>query len=193
MGQCLSLLQKLPDIFASVIPQGEADIPSAPPSTTTTPAAIADGPITHAYVSRMPDGDTLTCTYTAPDGQKASVRVRVFAIDCPETAQNFGLDAKQIGQALLLHKTVTLHPHTIDRYGRLVADVVTHTGINYSEYMLRKGAAWHYKAYDNSPVLAQLEIDARASRVGLWAFPRPQPPWDYRRRHRTRPRRQGDN
>ena len=78
----------------------------------------------------MPDGDTLTCSYRHPDGTTATVRVRIFAIDCPELAQNYGPEAKQVGQALLLHKTVTLHTTDIDRYGRLVADVVTHTGIN---------------------------------------------------------------
>lgn len=137
-------------------------------------------------MSKMPDGDTLTCSYRHPDGTTATVRVRIFAIDCPELAQNYGPEAKQVGQALLLHKTVTLHTTDIDRYGRLVADVVTHTGINYSQYMLKKGAAWHYKAYDSRPELAQLEQDAQKSRIGLWAYARPQPPWEYRKRKRNR-------
>lgn len=184
MGQCLTILQKIPDVLSTFTQQDDATAPPSAPPSGIAPPGVPTTTISHAYVSRMPDGDTLTCNYTDPSGQKASVRVRVYAIDCPETAQNFGSEAKQIGQALLLHKTVTLHPHTIDRYGRLVADVITHTGINYSEYMLRKGAAWHYKAYNDSPTLSQIEADARANRVGLWSFARPQAPWDYRRRHR---------
>lgn len=178
MGQCLSLL---PWFSPEAQPPSQPSISHPNSDTPQYPHVIK-----HAYVSKMPDGDTLVCSYRHPDGTTATVRVRVKAIDCPETAQNFGPEAKQIGQALLLHKTVTLHPYEIDRYGRLVADVVTHTGINYAQYMLRKGAAWHYKAYDSRPELARLEADAQKSRVGLWSYPRPLAPWEYRRRKRRR-------
>lgn len=181
MGQCFSIASKIakavaePTAPSSAAPTGGAQ---GRPNPTTT--------ITDAYVVKMPDGDTITVTYTDPiTREEAKTRVRIFAIDCPESAQNFGPEATKIGQSVLLHKTVTLHPHTTDRYGRLVADVVTDAGVNYSEFMLRKGAAWHYKAYDKSPHLADLELQARNSHTGLWSFARPQPPWDYRARRRN--------
>lgn len=177
MGACFSIIQ----LLASAINQQNEQ-----PQQNATPSAPNKAPQqdTQAFVHKMPDGDTVTCSYTDEDGQPATTRVRIYAIDCPETAQNFGPEARQIGQALLYNKHVTLHPKTVDRYGRLVADVTTDEGLNYSEYMLQKGAAWHYKAYDKNPHLAQLEIEAKESSIGLWSYARPQPPWDYRRRRR---------
>lgn len=139
--------------------------------------------IAGAYVEKMPDGDTVTVR--VPGGGDP-VRVRVFAIDCPETKQNFGEDAGRIGRALIFHRTVTLHVQTTDRYGRLVAEIVMEDGRDFAREMLACGAAWHYTAYDRREELVDLEKRARANRVGLWAFERPQAPWDYRKRQRAR-------
>lgn len=93
-------------------------------------------------------------------------------------------EAGDIGREMLLRTKVTLFVHTTDRYGRMVADVITENGINYGEELLRQGAAWHYKAYDKRPHLDELEKQARAQKIGLWAYARPQEPWEYRRRRR---------
>lgn len=92
--------------------------------------------------------------------------------------------AAEIGQQVVLRTNVTLYVHTTDRYGRVVADVITQDGRNYGEYMLQQGAAWHYKAYDKRQNLADLEEQAKQAGVGLWSFPRPLEPWEYRRRKR---------
>lgn len=194
MGQCVSVIQNAVTTLSSVAAAGVPTDAPEPPSSQGAPAPSSGGKpipqypqiIKHAYVSKMPDGDTLTCSYKHPDGTTATVRVRVAAIDCPELAQNYGPEARNIGQALLLHKTVTLRTTDVDRYGRLVADVITHTGINFGEYMLKKGCAHHYKDYDKRPELAQLQVDAQKNKVGLWSYPRPQPPWEYRKRKRNR-------
>jgi micrococcal nuclease len=136
--------------------------------------------IKNAYVEKMPDGDTVTVRM---GGETA--RVRVFAIDAPESKQNFGPEAARIGRALILHKVVTLHVQTTDQYGRLVAEVVMEDGRDFGREMLKHGAAWHYKAYDRRDELAQLEAGARNAKAGLWAFPRPQPPWEYRKRQKA--------
>jgi endonuclease YncB( thermonuclease family) len=52
---------------------------------------------------------------------------------------------------------------------------------------VRRGMAWHYKAYEReqAPVdrqaYAAAENAAKASRTGLWANPSPVAPWDFRR------------
>lgn len=107
-----------------------------------------------------------------------------MAIDCPETRQNHGPEAGAYARSMIEGTSVTLHVHTTDRYGRLVADVITRDGRNLGEEMLRSGCAWHYKAYDKRQNLAELERQAQEDKRGLWAFARPQPPWDYRRRKR---------
>lgn len=143
--------------------------------------------IERAYVFKMPDGDTISVDYMdSATSRKATTRIRIMGIDCPETAQNFGKEATDIGRAMIFQKHVTLHVHTTDRYGRMVADVYTENGVNFASEMLRKGAAWHYKAYDKRQELADLEDAARAERVGLWSFARPVQPWVYRKRKRER-------
>lgn len=93
-------------------------------------------------------------------------------------------EAREIGEKMVFRTHVTLHVHDTDRYGRIVADVVTKDGQNYGCEMLRQGAAWHYKAYDRREEYAQLEQEARQAGIGLWSYPRPQEPWEYRRRIR---------
>lgn len=120
---------------------------TAPPSWTKPPASKPGKgvkfTIRNAHVFKMPDGDTFTVDH--PDsstGQKVTSRIRILGIDCPETAQNFGPEAGEIGRKMAFKQNVTLHVHTTDQYGRLVADVVLPNGKNYGEEMLRKGAAW---------------------------------------------------
>lgn len=141
------------------------------------PVAIHRG----ALVTRMPDGDTFTAELR--DGE--SVRVRVFAIDCPETKQNFGVEAGNIGRALINNKRVTLAVQTTDRYGRLVAEVIMGNGRCFGREMLRRGAAWHYSDYDKREELEELMSKAKEEKVGLWAYPRPQRPWVYRKGQRN--------
>lgn len=110
----------------------------------------------------------------------------MFAIDCPETSQNYGKEAGDVGRRLIYSTYVKLLVRGTDRYGRLIAEIVTSEGLNYGHEMLRAGAAWHYKAYDRTIELDALEQEARKFRRGLWAFARPQPPWVYRQKQRQR-------
>lgn len=155
--------------------------------TPPTPHPSVTQVIPHCQISRIPDGDTFTCTYTHPlTHVRTTSRVRVQGIDTPETRQAYGPDATAIAQKLLADSLVTLHVHTTDRYSRLIADVfVERTGANLAEEMLKAGAAWHYKHYDKRESYAQLEQDAKQARRGLWAAARPMPPWEYRRRYRN--------
>src|SRR5262245_2080033 len=63
------------------------------------------------------DGDTIR-VLTA---DKQQIRGRIAFIDAPERGQAFGQRAKQAMSELVFGKDVELHPHTVDRYGRLVA------------------------------------------------------------------------
>jgi endonuclease YncB( thermonuclease family) len=51
--------------------------------------------------------------------------------------------------------------------------------------MIRTGHAWHFKRYNQSKQLAELEIEAKNNKRGLWATDNPQAPWDYRKENRT--------
>jgi micrococcal nuclease len=120
------------------------------------------------------DGDTISVLR-----QGRSVRLRLHGIDAPELGQAFGRAAKQMTSSLVFKRDVRVVPVDIDEYGRLVARVfVGATNLNLE--LVRRGLAWHYTRYSHDAALARAEREARAARRGLWADPRPVPPWVWR-------------
>lgn len=86
-----AVAQSAAQAVTSYVQQGS----QSPTGVHSTAAAHQTHPpglqvITGAYVFKMPDGDTFTCDYTNASGQKATARVRIMGIDCPESNQNFG-------------------------------------------------------------------------------------------------------
>jgi micrococcal nuclease len=133
------------------------------------------------------DGDTIKVLTTT----KEQIRVRIAFIDAPEKGQAFGQRAKQAMSALVFGKEVELRPHTIDRYGRLVARVIVggqDTGLE----LLKAGLCWVYQKY---VAQAPLELEAgyraaealpRSDKLGLWQDPAPVAPWEWRKeKHET--------
>jgi len=43
------------------------------------------------------------------------------------------------------------------------------------------GNAWHYAAYSKDQSLADLQSQAQAQKLGLWAQPNPTPPGEFRK------------
>lgn len=121
-------------------------------------------------VSGVADGDTISVLH-----EGRAVKIRLYGIDCPEKHQAFGQKAKIFTSQLAFGKVVEVDPVTRDRYGRTVAWV--HVGGRcLNEEILRAGYAWHFKRYSRDRHLAELELQARAARAGLWGI-----------RHRLRP------
>lgn len=130
-----------------------------------------------AQVIRITDGDTLTVRA----GEK-NFRVRLHGVDAPERGQAFGTKARDFLADAVAGKAVALRVLDVDRYGRLIAEVLVGT-TNWNLELLRVGLAWHYAEYDDTPAYKAAEAAARASRRGLWAEPEPEAPWVYRRRN----------
>ncbi|KAI3913533.1 hypothetical protein MKW92_009182 [Papaver armeniacum] len=107
-------------------------------------------------------------------------RIRLSGIDCPESKMPYGQEAKQELIKLVQGKCLLIKVYTEDRYGRLVGDIHCN-GKFIQEIMLKKGCAWHYAAYDKRTELIKWENAARAKRVGLWASPNPEKPWEWRK------------
>lgn len=150
--------------------------------------AFAEVVITGVVVG-IADGDTLTLL----DARRQQHRVRLAGIDAPEKRQAFGQRAKQSLSAMAYLRLATVHGTKSDRYGRLLGKVIV-GGVDLNLRQLEVGMAWHYKAYQREQsaldreAYADAENAARASLRGLWAMPRPMPPWEFRRRG-TRARR----
>jgi micrococcal nuclease len=133
---------------------------------------------TGAVVS-VQDGDTLT---VLRDGE--AVRVRLNAIDCPEKNQPSGVQARQFTANLAFGTTVTVVGEDIDRYGRIVGFVILPDGKNLNHEIVAAGWAWWYRKYAPEDLSVRtLESEARRSRLGLWAYAAPIPPWEWRKQH----------
>lgn len=134
-------------------------------------------------VISISDGDTLTVRCGTP-GAWRPVRVRVAAIDAPESRQAFGQRARQNLARLCFRQQARLLTLGYDDYGRTLAHVRCQ-GQDVGTVQVRAGMAWVYAPQARRyPQLVALQRQARASQTGLWSQRRPLAPWDYRRRHR---------
>lgn len=133
-------------------------------------AATIDGLVVGVH-----DGDTLTLL----DIDKRQIKVRLTEIDAPESSQDYGQRSKQSLSDLAFGKHVRVDKETVDRYGRTVGRVFV-AGQDINATQVQRGMAWVYRQYAHRPELYTIEKDARSSKRGLWAKPRPVPPWEYR-------------
>ncbi|CAM8668317.1 COG1525 Micrococcal nuclease (thermonuclease) homologs [Comamonadaceae bacterium] len=137
-------------------------------------------------VIAVQDGDTVTLL----DHVNVQHRIRLAGIDAPEKSQAFGQRSKQSLGELVFSREVTVNTGKTDVYGRQVGKVVLH-GMDVNLEQVKRGLAWHYKAYvreqshEDRAAYASAEDDAKAANVGLWRDPLPTPPWDFRRRSRS--------
>jgi endonuclease YncB( thermonuclease family) len=130
-----------------------------------------------AKVVGISDGDSLTVL----KADKTQVKIRLHAIDAPESGQDFATRSKQATSELAFGKTVTVRPTSTDRYGRTVAEVVLPDGRSLNRELVRAGMAWWFREYaPNDRELERLESEAREAKRGLWAQSNPIPPWDWR-------------
>lgn len=130
----------------------------------------------------LSDGDTITVL----DAAKRQHRVRLSGIDAPEKRQAFGDRSRQSLAELVFRRPVIVEYEKADRYGRLVGKVLVGR-VDANLEQVRRGMAWHYKAYEREQSLsdrlgyAQAEEAAQKARRGLWQDRAPSPPWHFRR------------
>ncbi len=136
-------------------------------------------------VVAISDGDTLSVRCGAP-GAYQQVKVRIAAIDAPESRQAFGQKSRQHLAQLCFQQRAALQPVDEDSYGRTVAHVRCGS-TDVATAQVRAGLAWVYTPYAESrPQLVALQRQARSSGTGLWSQKRPLAPWTYRHRHSQR-------
>lgn len=150
------------------------------------------GDVYTATVVRVPDGDTVTVRDT--NGQQR--RVRLHAIDAPESQQAHGKAAGQWLASQVEGRPIKVHVVTVDRYQREVGYLLLPGedcglprcpgDIDLNLQAVQLGHAWWYREFarqqtpeDRSQYEAA-EASAQQARVGLWARPNPQAPWEWR-------------
>ena len=133
-------------------------------------------------VIAVSDGDTLTARCGAAHAP-LQLKVRIAAIDAPESRQAFGPQARKNLVQLCLRQRARIQVLEKDRYGRNVANVRC-GDTDVASAQVRAGLAWVYTPYARQhPHLVPLQRQARASHIGLWSQRRPLAPWTYRQRY----------
>ena len=126
-------------------------------------------------VSRVSDGDTIWVT----DAKGLRHKIRMLDIDAPESSQKFGSESTARLKSLIGGKSVRVTYSERDKYDRLLGTVwLGDEDINLR--MVSEGMAWRYH-YSRNERYAAAQSAAKAKRIGLWADPKAQDPWAYRK------------
>lgn len=141
---------------------------SAGSSATATPPAATRSGAEMCTVSRVYDGDTVTC--------RSGERIRLLLIDTPEMDQGpFGREARTALLRLIPLGTTVRVEHDVerqDRYGRTLGYLWLPDGRIVNEELARAGYALSLTYPPNvrhvDRIRAAVE-DAKAARRGLWA------------------------
>jgi endonuclease YncB( thermonuclease family) len=135
-----------------------------------------------ARVVGVVDGDTLGVSRK----EGGTLKVRLYGIDCPEKKQRYGKEARRLAHRLSYGRIVLIESHGKYRYGRTIRKVILPGGKNLNLELVRAGACWWYRRYaPKDETLRQMEAEAREARRGLWANPKPVPPWEWRKGRRA--------
>ena len=116
-----------------------------------------------AKVSKVIDGDSIKVR--SADGKEYEVQLE--GTDAPETKQEHGKESSEALKKLLFDSDVRVTWKKKDNFDRPLAQVYRgETHVNAE--MLRSGNAWHFKRYNQSKSLADLEIVSKNEKRGLW-------------------------
>lgn len=132
---------------------------------------------TKAKVVGVKDGDTVVVLLN-DNSQKT---LRLAEVDCPESGQPFGKNAKQFTSDQVFGKTIKFIQTDVDRYGRTIAKVYYDNEKYLSEEIIRAGLGWWYFRYSNNKKLGDLENIAKNKKVGLWRDSKMIAPWEFRK------------
>ncbi len=133
-----------------------------------------------ATVVNVVDGDTLDIDM--PDGRRATTRIRLWGVDCPEISHDAGVPDAHFGREsadFVQEHTVgrrvriALDPNRTprDKYGRLLAYVyLTDTGEMLNELLVAEGLAYADRRFTHALKHRFVKIEKRAmkQRIGLW-------------------------
>lgn len=156
------------------LPAGGQEVPRAEDSDPKEEEMLG-------IVEKVIDGDSIK---VRQEGGDEVHEVQIEGTDAPELKQAYGKESAEALRKMVQDRKVRVTWTKKDNFGRQLAQVfVGEEHIN--QRMLRDGHAWHFKRYNQSKLLAELEEEARRARRGLWEAEHPQAPWDYRKENRA--------
>lgn len=131
---------------------------------------------TTAKVIGIKDGDTVLVLL----GNNIQKILILAEVDCPETGQAFGKNAKQFTSSQIFGKNIEFIETDIDRYGRTIAKIY-YDNKYLSAEIIKAGLGWWYYHYSNDKHLKMIEDEASKNKIGLWSDPNSIPPWEWRK------------
>jgi len=149
-------------------------------SSSSDRSIVTQDDILSGKVVSIIDGDTYDILL---QGNK-TIRVRMEGIDSPERGMPFYKVSKNYLGTLCFNKYVTLQVTDRDHYNRYIGFTFLEDETELSHEMIKAGLAWHYKKYNSDLELANLELEAKKLKKGLWIDENPMPPWVNRSLHR---------
>jgi micrococcal nuclease len=135
---------------------------------------------TTAKVVGIKDGDTIVVLLN----DKTQQTLRLAEVDCPESGQAFGKNAKQFTSDAVFGKEITFEETDQDRWGRTIAKVYYDDNLYLSAEIIKAGMGWWYYRYSDDESLGELESEAKENKRGLWKDPHAIAPWEFRRSER---------
>lgn len=117
------------------------------------------------WVSWVMDGDTVLVV--RPNHQEP-VKLRLDALDAPETCQSGGAAARDAMIALALRKPVLVQLLGHDSYGRDIGRLSV-DGVDLGAEMVRSGMAWAYRFRTGRGPYAALQRQAQKEKRGVFA------------------------
>ena len=127
-------------------------------------------------VNEVIDGNTIELL----TGENEIYRIELYGIDCPESDQPYGEEARSFLAQMIKGKKVSAIVEGKNRWGIRQAIVIPKGKDDPRLLLLANGLAWAWEK--NAP--ADLETIGRIAKskgVGLWKDENPVPPWTYRR------------
>lgn len=129
-----------------------------------------------AKVIGIKDGDTVLVL----DKSNIQITLRLAEVDCPESGQPYGKNAKQFTSSQVFGKEIKFFKTGSYRYGRTIAKIYYDNGKYLSSEIIKNGLGWWYFKYSNNESLRLLEKKAKDLKIGLWADNNAVSPWDWR-------------
>lgn len=110
---------------------------------------------------------------------KRSSTVIMASIDCPEQKQDYFWQSRAFVYGMLQNHKIGIRERAKTSSNTPLVDV--YFGSLYvNEYLVKMGYCWSYFSSDDS--FKEYEAQARKMGLGLWALPKPIPPWEFRRK-----------
>ncbi len=135
---------------------------------------------TKGKVIKISDGDTITVLLEGNIQKK----LRLAEVDCPESGQPFGKNAKDFTSQEVFGKEITFVETDTDRYGRAITKVYYDNNKYLSEELIKVGLGWWYHYFSKNENLGKLQDEAKTKKSGLWSDINVISPWEFRKQKR---------